>query len=157
MELQLRDLKASLEQRVADAAAGRSAQASQVFVWTERQTGGNRITSSGRDFYVSGEKIENALAEPRFTVSIKNASREPIYDIVIRTDLGDDDHLPILMPDGFAAFYKSSEATWAVSDFRDAGFALWSRGGSGLLVDQGNQGAVATEEVFEAPGLPSDP
>jgi hypothetical protein len=138
LELQQRDLKASLEQRVTTAAATRSAQASQVFVWTENRTK-DRITTSGRDFYVSGEPDEVHTVGPSFAVYLKNTSRQPIYDVVIRTDHGGDDHLPILMPDGWAVFYRSPEMTWAAADFRDAGFALWSREGTGLLVDRGDE------------------
>jgi hypothetical protein len=45
--------------------------------------------------------------------------------------------------------YKSPEATWAVFDFRDSDFALWSREGSGLLVDRGDQAAKIAGEIFE--------
>lgn len=156
MELQRRDLEASLEQRVADAAAARSAQASQVFVWTEHLAAGNRITSIGRDFLVSGEEQKATPAGPSVAVYLKNTSRQPIYNIVIRTDRGDDDHLPRLMPDAFVVFYKPQEATWAVADFWDAGLALWSRGGSGRLVDHGDRSSVATNEGFRAAGLAAD-
>lgn len=109
------------------------------------------MISDGRDFFVSGEQTKTISAGPSFVVYINNTSSQPIYDVVIRTDHGDDDHLPRLMPSAFAVFYKSPEATWAVSDFRDTGFALWSRGGSGRLLGRGDQGAVTTEEVFEGP------
>jgi hypothetical protein len=151
LELQHRELEASLKQRVADAAAVRSAQASKVYVWTQNRPAGDRRISIGRDFYVSGEEEETISAGPSFDVYINNMSSQPIYDVVVRTDDSADDYLPLLMPGAFAVFYKSPEATWAVFDFRDSGFALWSRGGSGRLVDRGDQGVKITREVFQVP------
>jgi hypothetical protein len=151
MELQQRDLDGSLRQRAADAAAARVAQASKVFVWTVRQPAGKRITSIGRDFCVSGEPITETTGGPSFAVYISNTSGAPIHDLVIRTDHGDNRNLlPILLPAAYAVLYESPEATWAVLDFRDAGRALWSRGGSGRLVDRGDDGE-ATDEVFNPP------
>jgi hypothetical protein len=154
LELQHRELDASLKQRVADAAAARSAQASKVYVWTQSQSMGDRVISKGRAFYVSGEEIETISAGPSFAAYINNTSGGPIYDLVVRTDHDADDGLSILMPGAFAVFYKSPEATWTVFDFRDSGLALWSRGGSGLLVDRGDQDAEITGEVFEVPAAP---
>jgi hypothetical protein len=141
LELQQRDLEASLKERVTAAAVARSAQASQIFVWTETRTE-NRVTTKGQDFYVSNTP-EEVRVGPSFAVYLKNTSRQPIYDIVARADKGDEDHLQILMPDGLAVFYKPPDTTRAVADFRDAGFALWSREGSGVLVDRGDERAVS--------------
>lgn len=134
---------------MADAAAARVAQASRVFVWTERLREGQRFRNIGQDYLVSGEPQESIFGPPTFAVYVKNTSEQPVFDLVVRSDHGENDHLPRLLPDAFVVFYKPSEATWAVADFRDAGFALWSRGGSGLLIDQGDAGGVATQEVFD--------
>jgi hypothetical protein len=147
LELQQRDLEASLKERVTAAAAARSAQASQVFVWTENRTE-DRVTTKGLDFYVSGTP-EEVHPGPSFAVYLKNTSRQPVYDILSRTDHGDEDRLQILMPDGLVVFYKPPETASAVVDFRDAGFALWSREGSGVLVDRGDDRAVPR---FPEPG-----
>jgi hypothetical protein len=151
LELQHRELEASLKQRVADATAARSSQASKIYVWIENREAGNRIVSVGRDFYVSGEQMEQISADPSLAVYLYNTSSQPIYDVVIRTDHGADRHLPLLLPGSFVVFYKPPEATWAVSDFRDSNFVLWSRGGSGQLVDRGEKSAEATGEVFDVP------
>ena len=151
LELQRRELEESLKQRVADAEVARFAQASKIYVWTERRQAGDRIVSAGRDFCVSGENIETISAGPSFAVYVNNTSKRPIYDVVVRTDHGVDGRLPLLMPGAFVVFYKPPEATWAVSDFRDTNFALWSRGGSGRLVDRGDKQAESTREVFVTP------
>jgi hypothetical protein len=157
LELQRRELEAGLKQRLADADAARSAQASKIYVWAERQD--DRVVSKGQDYFVSAagwlyrpdpDTIETIPASPSFAVYVQNASSGPIYDVVVRTDQGADDHLPRLLPDTLAVFYKPPEATWAVSDFQDANLALWSRGASGLLVDRGDTQAEATGKVFVA-------
>lgn len=155
LELQHRELEASLKQREADAAAARSAQASKIYVWTEEQQAGNRRTSAGLGFFVSGLPEEIISAGPSVAVYVTNMSSGPIYDVVVRTDHGADDHLSRLLPGAFAVFYKPPEAARAVSDFRDANLALWSRETSGLLVDRGDKRAEATGEVFEVPNRPA--
>jgi hypothetical protein len=70
LELQHRELEASLKQRVADAAAARSAQASKVYVWTQNQPAGDRVISKGRDFFVSGEDTETISAGPKALLHI---------------------------------------------------------------------------------------
>jgi hypothetical protein len=151
LELQRLELEASLRQRAADAKAARSAQASQVHVWFESKQAGDRIVSQGRDYYVSGEQKQTISAGPSLAVYVHNTSKQPIYDLVVRTDHGADDYAPRLLSDAFVVFYRPPEATWAVADFRDANLALWSRGVSGHLVDRGEMRPEATGEVIVMP------
>ena len=87
----------AIEQRVADADAARSAQASKINVWTVRKRvtagwegTGLCMVGKGQDYYVSGLEIETISAGPSFAVYVQNSSSGPIYDVVVRADQGVD-------------------------------------------------------------------
>jgi TolA-binding protein len=81
LELQARELKASIEQRERDAAERRRAQATRVFVWEERHDHDPRVDQA--TLAAGGER-----PRPTIEACVKNASEQPIYDLLIRWHRG---------------------------------------------------------------------
>src|SRR6185437_9543696 len=141
LELQAEELRASIEQRQADAEERRRAQATRVFLWEERrdhEPRGDQATLSAR-----GQRPQGTI-EAR----VKNASEQPIYDVLIRwhrgtARWGEGNLLRPVLPGEGAAAMRELPADLppdvdpllfgAVAYFRDAAGHRWRANPDGRL------------------------
>jgi hypothetical protein len=96
LELQVKELRASLEQREREAGQRRHAQAAAVFIWEDRHDRDPRISQVQT-------AVTGVAPGPVIVAHVKNTSRQPIYDVSLSWHRGSmpwqqPDPLPTLMP-----------------------------------------------------------
>jgi hypothetical protein len=136
LELQVRELRESLDERRRDSAERRRTQASLMFIWTENfdrgDLNGSRAEAYSKALQKSGAEVGAAVA----AAHVRNTSAQPVYDLVVGWNLesvlmGGNQRMLPLMPgeEHFDAepvpAGASPGAYDAVAFFRDASGVRW--------------------------------
>lgn len=141
LRLQADEFQASLQERKREAAERRNAQASKVFMWTERAE--TVMFRENRAYPTEG-----------ITAHLKNASSHPVYNVEISWP-GETDRIPALMPGEqtdhtrpghwVSATTPDSLGYKPLARFRDAAGVHWLIGPGGYFTEEPETRQSSTE------------